>query len=104
MLFITTRHLITDVVFFLFFLLSLVRFQEAQRHYKNASKMNSADLKPMTGLLISKMAELQQSEKVHKTAFVKIHDEIDHLQEFNRTTTGLSHVSAVAYLRLTIRD
>lgn len=78
------------------------RFQDAQRHYRNASKLHaSSSSKPMTGLLKAQLMEYEVKEAeaavdapaaataVIHSAMEKIYTEIDHLEEFNRSA-GLS--------------
>lgn len=72
----------------------LKRFQDAQRHYNNASKLNpDNNSKPMTGLLMTKLMEYdsnQASGLKGNSTLDKVHEEIDQLEEFDKTTTGLS--------------
>ena len=79
---------------------SVERIGDAQRHYRNASKLNSTNHEPMTGLLKAQLAEYERKEMeatdsngsaAIRSAMEKIYVEIDNLEEFNRTT-GLSQV------------
>ncbi|KAI2804077.1 Tetratricopeptide repeat protein 21B [Blomia tropicalis] len=70
----------------------LKRYQDAERHYRNASKMDPTHIKPMTGLLKAQLMEYEWKESDPqlnnssiRNALEKIYEEIDHLAEFNRT-------------------
>lgn len=75
---------------------SLEHFQEGQRHYRNAGKLDSSSLKPMTGLLMAQLMEyefenqgdssLNPSTKSITSARDKIYREIENLEELNRAT------------------
>ncbi|XP_027204714.2 tetratricopeptide repeat protein 21B-like isoform X2 [Dermatophagoides pteronyssinus] len=77
----------------------LKRFQESERHYKNAMKINPADSKPISGLLMTKLMQHDHDlmdgnvGEDDKLNLYKVYEEIDQLEEFNRTTTGLTTVN-----------
>ncbi|KAH7636639.1 tetratricopeptide repeat protein 21b-like [Dermatophagoides farinae] len=77
----------------------LKRFQESERHYKNAMKLNPADSKPISGLLMTKLMQHDHDSMTgdvgedNKLNLTKVYEEIDQLEEFNRTTTGLTTVN-----------
>lgn len=81
------------------FCINAERFQESERHYKNAMKINPADSKPISGLLMTKLMQHDHDlmdgnvGEDDKLNLYKVYEEIDQLEEFNRTTTGLTTVN-----------
>lgn len=70
-------------------------YHEAQRHYRNACKLDSTSGQSITGLLIARFSEQgQPNNNAHNSAELdKIYEEIDQLEKLNQPN-GLSEVSA----------
>lgn len=62
-------------------------------------KLNPADSKPISGLLMTKLMQHDHDSMAgdvgedNKLNLTKVYEEIDQLEEFNRTTTGLTTVN-----------